>query len=192
MKLKAYQIAPEYQEAPMLEDFVGLEICGNRYYARHTSDEFDDILHELEFGRDFSGWTISDADREELAELVDKYGSPRAQDEKILARVLSIVTGQHWEYMEVLGSFSGDWQGVYYNTSVWTPEGLRVFEMDYFNTGREWRVVGDDGDECYIYTYGDTSDEIKAEIADAMGTSKDNVTLYYFDGWTRTEKYKEA
>ena len=41
MKIKAYQVAPEYQESPMSlldECLEGLEIYGNRNYIRRTSD----------------------------------------------------------------------------------------------------------------------------------------------------------
>lgn len=180
------------QEAPELEDFAGLEVIGNRHYESHTSDEFNDIFHELEYGGDFDGWTIADADRKELAVLVDKYGTPHAQDEKILARVLSIVTGQHWEHMEIHGADQSEWQILYYNSALWTLGALRRFAMDYFNLGREWRVVGENGDECYTYTYSDNVDELRAEIANTMGTSAENIDLYLFDGWTRAPKYKEV
>ena len=192
MKFKAYQVGPEMQEAPELEDFAGLEVIGNRQYESHTSEEFDDIFHELAYGGDFDSWTIADADREELAALVDKYGTRGALDEKILARVLSIVTGQHWEHMEIHGADQSEWQIVYYNSALWTLGALRCFAMDYFNLGREWRVVGEDGDECYIYTYSDNVGELLAEIAAAMGTSAENIDMYLFDGWTRSQKYKEV
>lgn len=192
MKFKAYQVAPEMQEAPELEDFAGMEVIGNRHYESHTSEEFDDIFHELAYDGDFDGWTISAEDRKELDGLVDKYGTKGALDEKILARVLSIVTGQNWEYMEIHGYSQSEWQIVYYNSALWTLGELRRFAMDYFNLGREWRVVGEDGDECYIYTYSDNVDELRAEIANAMGTSEENIDVYLFDGWTRSPKYKEV
>lgn len=72
MKIKSYQVAPEMQEAPEMEDFAGLEVIGNRHYESRTSDEFDDIFHELAYGGDFDGWTIAEANRKELAVLVDK------------------------------------------------------------------------------------------------------------------------
>lgn len=192
MKFKAYQVDPEMQEAPELEDFTGLEVIGNRHYESYTSDEFDDIFHELAYGGDFDGWTIADADREELAALVDKYGTRGSLDKKNLARVLSIVTGQRWEYMEIHGCSQSEWQIVYYNFALWPLGALRCFAMDYFNLGREWRVVGEDGDECYVYTYFDNVDEIRVEIANAIGTSAENIDLYLFDRWTRSPKYKEV
>ena len=75
MKIKAYQIAPEYQESPLyLFDEVpeGLEIFGNKDYKRRTSETFDKVLECLDYG-DFSdfGFTGHKADR--LGELCNKY-----------------------------------------------------------------------------------------------------------------------
>ena len=56
MKMKADQIAPEYQESPLSlfdEWMEGVEICGNKDYKRHTSATFDEVLECLEYG-DFS------------------------------------------------------------------------------------------------------------------------------------------
>ena len=52
MKIKAYQVAPEYQESPLYlfdEWQEGLEIYGNKDYKRHTSATFDEVLECLDY-----------------------------------------------------------------------------------------------------------------------------------------------
>ena len=43
-----------------------------------------------------------------------------------------------------------------------------------------------------VYTHEWKDDERKREIAENIGVYPDEVTLYLFDGWTKTAKYKEA
>lgn len=77
MKIKAYQIAPEYQEAPLsLFDEVpeGLEICGNKDYVLRTSIIFDEVLECLEDG-DFNDLEFTGCKAERLEELCNKYGT---------------------------------------------------------------------------------------------------------------------
>ena len=105
MKIKAYQIAPEYQESPLYmfnEMPDGLEICGNRAYKRHTSDTFDEVIKCLEYG-DFSDFEFTGYKAERLEELCNKYGTRGADDEGIIAGALSIVTGQKWENKQICG-----------------------------------------------------------------------------------------
>ena len=104
MKIKAYQIAPEYQESPLsLFDGVleGLEIYGNKDYIRRTSETFDEVLNCLDYG-DFSAFEFTGHKAERLEELY-KYGTQGANNEAIIAEALSIVTGQKWEYREISG-----------------------------------------------------------------------------------------
>ena len=99
MKIKAYQIAPEYQESPLyLFDEVpeGLEIYGNRDYIRRTSETFDEVLECLEYG-DFSDFEFTGCKAERLEELCNKYYTQGADNQAIIAEALSIVTGQQWE-----------------------------------------------------------------------------------------------
>ena len=119
MKVKAYQVAPEYQESPLyLFDEVpeGLEIYGNRNYIRRTSAKFDEVLDCLEYG-DFCEFGISGYKAERLEELCNKYGTRGADDEGIIAEALSIVTGQKWEYRQISGSCQSDWNYIYYRIS---------------------------------------------------------------------------
>ena len=96
MKIKAYQIAPEYQESPLYlfdEVLEGLEIFGNKDYKRHTSETFDEVLECLDYG-DFSDFGFTGYKAERLEELCNKYYTQGANNEAIIAEALSIVTGE--------------------------------------------------------------------------------------------------
>lgn len=69
---------------------------------------------------------------------------------------------------------------------------MEYFEAEYFNTGEEWRVIDEAGEECYYYTH-EWNDIYKTrELAENIGCSVQDLTLYAFDGWERTPKYKEV
>lgn len=195
MKIKAYQVAPEYQEAPLWTfDAMpeGLEIYGNRDYKRHTSATFDEVLKCLEYG-DFSDFEFTGYKAERLEELCNKYGTRGADDEGIIAEALSIVTGQKWKYKQISGCCQSDWNYIYYRPEEWTAKELEYFEIEYFNTGDEWWIEDEEGDDMgSVYTHEWNDDEKKREIAENIGVDPGEVTLYLFDGWTKTAKYKEV
>ena len=195
MKVKAYQVSPEYQESPLhLFDEVleGLEIYGNRDYIRHTSATFDEVLDCLEYG-DFGEFGISVYKALRLEELCNKYYTQGANNEAIIAEALSIVTGQKWKYKQISGCCQSDWNYIYYRPEEWTEQALEYFEIEYFNTGDEWRIEDEEGDDLgSIYTHEWNDDGKKREIAENICVDPDEVTLYLFDGWTKTAKYKEV
>ena len=195
MKIKAYQIAPEYQESPLClfdEVLEGLEIYGNRNYIRRTSETFDKVLECLEYG-DFRDLEFTGYKAERLEELCKKYYTQGANNKAIIAEALSIVTGQEWEYRQISGCFQSDWNYIYYRPEEWKEKALEYFEIEYFNTGDEWRIEDEEGDDLGSgYTHELDNDERKREIAENIGVDPDEVTLYLFDGWTKTAKYKEA
>lgn len=195
MKIRAYQVAPEYQESPLWAfDAMpeGVEIYGNRDYKRYTSATFDEVLECLEYG-DFSDFEFTGYKAERMEELCNKYGTRGADDEGIIAEALSIVTGQKWEYKQISGCCQSDWNYIYYRPEEWTEKALEYFEIEYFNTGDEWRIEDEEGDDFgNVYTHEWKDDERKREIAENIGVDSDEVTLYLFDGWIKTAKYKEA
>ena len=195
MKIKAYQVAPEYQEAPLWlcdEMPEGVEICGNKDYKRHTSATFDEVLECLEYG-DVSGFEFTGDKAKRLEELCNKYGARGADDEGIIAEALSIVTGQKWEYRQISGYCQSDWNYIYYRPDEWTKKALEYFEIEYFNTGDEWRIEDEEGEDFgSVYTHELNDDEKKREIAENIGVDPGDVTLYLFDGWTKTARYKEV
>lgn len=195
MKIKAYQVAPEYQEATLwqLDEMPeGVEIYGNRNYIRHTSATFDEVLECLEYG-DFSDFEFTEYKAERLEELCNKYGTRGADDEGIIAEALSIVTGQKWEYKKISGYSQSDWNYIYYRLDEWTEKALKYFEIEYFNTGNEWWIEDEEGDDMgSVYTHEWNDDENKREIAEQIGVNPGEVTLYLFDGWIKTAKYREV
>lgn len=197
MKIKAYQVAPEYQESPLwLFDEVpeGLEIYGNRDYIRRTSETFDEVLECLEYGdfKDFES-KLTGCDAARIDDLCDEYGTQKANDQRIIAEALSIITGQKWEYRQISGCCQSDWNYIYYRPEEWTEKALGYFEVEYFNTGDEWHIEDEEGDDLgSVYTHEWNDDEKKREIAENIGVDPGDVTLYLFDGWTKTAKYKEV
>ena len=195
MKIKAYQVAPEYQESPLYlfdEWLEGLEIYGNKDYKRHTSATFDEVLECLDYG-DFSDFEFTGHKAERMAELCNKYGTRGADDEGIIAEALSIVTGQKWEYKQISGCCQSDWNYIYYRPDECPEKALEYFEVEYFNTGDEWRIEDEEGNDFGSgYTHEWNDDEKKREIAENIGVDPGDVTLYLFDGWTKTAKYKEV
>ena len=195
MKIKAYQIAPEYQESPLYmfdEMPEELEIYGNKDYECHTSATFDEVLKCLEYG-DFSDFEFTGYKAERMEELCNKYGTRGADDECIIAEALSIVTGQKWEDKKISGCCQSDWNYIYYRPEDWTAKALEYFEIEYFNTGDEWRIEDEEGDDMgMVYTHEWNDDERKREIAENIGVDPGEVTLYLFDGWIKTAKYREA
>lgn len=195
MKIKAYQVAPEYQELPLLsfEDCLeGLEIYGNRNYIRRTSETFDEVLECLDCG-DFSDFGFTGHKAERLEELCNEYYTQGANNEAIIAEALSIVTGQKWEYKQISGCCQSDWNYIYYRPDEWKEKALEYLEIEYFNTGDEWRIEDEEGNDFGSgYTHEWNDDERRREIAENIGVDPDDVTLYLFEGWTKTAKYKEV
>lgn len=195
MKIKAYQVAPEHQESPLSlfdEWMEGLEIYGNRNYIRRTSETFDEVLERLDYG-DFSDFGIIGYKADRLEDLFNKYGTQGANNNAIIAEVLSIITGQKWEYRQISGSCQSEWNYIYYRPEEWTEKALEYFEVEYFNTGDEWRIEDEEGEDFgSVYTHEWNDDEQKREIAENIGVDPGDVTLYLFDGWTKTAKYKEV
>lgn len=199
MKIKAYQIAPEYQKSPLdtFNEIPGgededLEIYGNSDFKRQTSITFDKVLKCLEYG-DFSDFELTGYKAERLKELCNKYGTRGADNKQIISEALSIVTGQKWEYKQICGCCQSDWNYIYYRPEEWTEKALQYFEVEYFNMGDEWRIEDEEGDNLgNIYTHEWDDDGKKMEVAECMGVNSEDVTLYLFDGWKKTAKYKEA
>lgn len=192
MKYKAYQIAPEYQQSPLCLDrdfanFEGMEIYGNRDYESRTSQTFDNVRDALYYDN-FDALNVLESDEKKLHELAEKY-EYAGHNEEIIAAALSIVTGQKWESKQICGSCQSDWNIIYYRPELWSAAALCAFEIEYFDTGTEWSIQDENGEEMrliYVYERG----QAKEEIAEALGVNTADIVLYWFDGWTKTEKYK--
>ena len=193
MKIKAYQVAPEYQEAPALEDMFddSIIITGNDRLNGWETESYKAVYAALSEGvnpceegeENFDAWE----------HLINDSTEQAISDDKAICKGLELLTGEKWAYKELRGTVQSDWNGCYYAVNVWTHEQLDAVEMEYFNMGAEWRIKDEDGEEWgNTYTHFWTDEENRKEIASVIGVNPEDVTLYLFDGWTRTANYKEA
>lgn len=193
MKIKAYQVAPEYQEGYMLEDMCDdtVIVTGNDCMNGWRPDVYETVYNAL-----FSGENPCEEDEENFAmweKLINDSTEQIISDEKAICEGLKLITGEEWAYRELRGCGQSDWNGCYYIVSMWTSEALNALEMEYFNMCSEWVLEDEDGEEWgSVYTHYWTDEENRAEIAKVIGVEFEDVTLYLFDGWTRTAKYKEV
>ena len=209
MKIHAYQVPPEDQESPLFFDesaFDGIEIYGNRHLIERTSDTFrnipgmlDDITEEVfylthgqkpftDFATILEAFTGRDnytrQERKKWFDVVKRW-TETDDDTRVFCDVLQLLHGREYTRDIICGSCQGEWQYIIYpaeNGEEW----LNTFEVEYFNTGTEWTIKEEDGNEFNIYCIADP----RAEIDDVTGTDPADVVLYEFDGWERTPKYK--
>ena len=136
-----------------------------------------------------------------LKQLVLRYSECRSSEEdQILVDVLSIVTGEEWDYRNIHGCWQSEWNTVYYPVKYWTKESLDAFETMYFNTGSEWIVHEGDTeptspeeiDGCAYYCVSWNDEGIKKELAEAAGGNVEDVVLYKYSGSVSIPTYKVA
>ena len=136
-----------------------------------------------------------------LKQLVLRYSECRSSEEdQILVDVLSIVTGEEWDFRNIHGCCQSEWNTVYYPVKYWTKESLDAFETMYFNTGSEWIVHEGDTeptspeeiDGCAYYCVSWNDEGIKKELAEAAGGNVEDVVLYKYSGSVSIPTYKVA
>ena len=136
-----------------------------------------------------------------LKQLVLRYSECRSSEEdQILVDVLSIVTGEEWDYRNIHGCCQSEWNTVYYPVKYWTKESLDAFETMYFNTGSEWIVHEGDTeptspeeiDGCAYYCVSWNDEGIKKELAEAAGGDVEDFVLDKYSGTVRIPTYKVA
>lgn len=136
-----------------------------------------------------------------LKQLVLRYSDCKSgEEDQILVDVLSIVTGEEWDYKEIHGCCQGEWNTVYYPVKYWTKESLESFEIMYFNTGSEWIVHEGDTeptspeeiDGCAYYCVSWNDEGIKKELAEATGGKAEDVVLYKYAGSVSMPIYEVA
>ena len=212
MKIQAYQCPPEYQESPLFGNetaFDCVELYGNTRLNERTSDQFrnipgmlDEIAEELfylmqgqkqytDFATILEAYTgradYTRADRKKWVDILRRW-TETDEEITVFLDVLRLLNGKEYAHSTLWGSCQGDWQNIIY-PAEYGAEWLRAFEVEYFNLGTEWTVKEDDETEFSIYC---TTDDPRAEIADATGADPNDVILYSFDGWERTPKYKDV
>lgn len=109
-----------------------------------------------------------------------------------MVQLLTWGTGKEYDCSSIRGVSQGDWQYCFYPVSE--EKNVRYVEADYFNTGTEWMVwkgeEDDDSDSVGFYGYEWQDEKVKKEIAEAFDGEAENVTLFVYDGYTTTPKYK--
>ena len=213
------------------EDFFpdNIAVCGNRDYCEHLPATFEKVREVLTAGElaemledpaDLKQWyrnateAITDylppdsGNRystkaiHELKALVIQFSTCHSREEnRILCAVLSIVTGQIWEWGIIRGCCQSDRQEIFYPAAEWNKEAITAFETAYFNTGTEWIIHDEDTEPespeevigYSVYCVGWNDEHIKRELADAAGESDPAaVVLFKFTGWSRCPEYERA
>lgn len=207
-----------------------INICGNRDYQSRTSSVFDRVKECLDTGEladDIEAvmgknpnaiyGTVTEAINNQLwrddgkpyntrqigklKKLVLKYSECKSSEgDQILVDVLSIVTGEKWDYKQITGCCQSEWNIVYYPVQYWTKETLESFETMYFNTGSEWIVhEGDTGptspeeiNGCSYYCVSWNDEGIKKELAEAVGGKPEDIVLYKYTGSISIPTYNVA
>ena len=134
-----------------------------------------------------------------LKELVRAYTEAASREENnILCKVLSIVTGRKWDWKIIRGYCQSDWNEVFYPVDDWSREALSAFETMYFNTGSEWIIHDEEntpegpedisGYSCYIVA--DTEEGIRKELAAVAGCAPSDLVIWAFDEFIRVAQYK--
>lgn len=220
----ARQIAPEWQESPIFLNGMfpeNIVVTGNRDYISRTTAEYDRVLDTLESyaevlesPREYGYKCATEAAIDLLQPVKGKfstgnihalkgyfsrYGTGSSMDDKeIIARVLSLVTGQPWQWSIIRGCCQSDWQEVFYPVNEWGREALAAFEVEYFNTGSEWIIHDEEnapegpedisGYSCYIVA--STEEGIRKELAEMAGCVPSDLVMWAFEGFTRIPEYK--
>lgn len=205
-----------------------IAVCGNDRLIAHTPAVFDRVFDALENGElaealddiknggYYSSFyknatqaindllepekaRYSTRDIHALKEFVNAYTEAGSREENnILCKVLSIVTGREWDWQTITGCCQGDWNEVFYPVDDWSREALAAFETMYFNTGSEWIIHDEEntpegpeevnGYSCYIVA--DTEEGIKKELAAVAGCAPSDIVMWEFDKFIRVPQYK--
>lgn len=221
MKIYARQVNPENQESPLtyygIEEFYPwVAIRGNNQLRGYVPERMEKIIKNWSYLLDDGGNFLDgyDIGVSSLTELIDEY-IPKNNGEKYstkqvatikkwiygykndneaIAQVLTWVTGKKYDYEIITGVVQGDWQYCFYPSEE--EKNIRYVEADYFNTGTEWHVWLEEEDKdiesTSFYGYEWQDEEIKKEIARAFEGKAEDVTLYIYDGYTTTPKYREV
>ena len=224
-KIYALQIAPEYQESPLVWDMYNLrgtywediEISGNRDFRDHVSEEFEtaccvcdswdfsNALDELWYGESDVYNTLrdvlddflprekpyTDAEENRLKRIIKAYHARALSDDEYFLEILSLVKGERYIKWCTRGCTQSDWQYIYFPADKYSDEDIKIFEVEYFNTGTEWTIHDEEtppenpDDICgySIYCHGWNNEQIKQEIADAAGGDPADVVFYEFSKW---------
>ena len=176
---------------------------GDRHALYSTLEEL--LREELgDYNRD---WTPEQLEqwKEILSFDYSKPGS-RLAEENMKCKALSLVCNREYAYKEIHGDCQGDWQRCYYPKDE--ENLLGDLEMQYFNTGEEWKVVSvedlkgygepapKDGqdtmdteamtDFCYIDGF-----HARENLAEYLGCQPDEIKMWRWKGYRKISEYEE-
>lgn len=201
-------------------------LAGNTHYCDHMTDVFKRVWRVLEKGDlasvlDDLRPSVYDTATEAIYDYLwpegdRKYGTraihairqlvqdyltcKRAEEDNILCKVLSIVTGEHYECRCIRGSSQGDWQYIYYSTEHISREDIHYIEVCYFNEGSEW-IIHDGEDEpktseevsgYSAYCIGCGEDAIRLELAEIAECKPEDVVMFIYDHSISVPVYRVA
>lgn len=210
-------MGPEYINVTGNRDFISrTSPLFDRVYGALRTGELCEALDDLKSGGYYSDWyknateaindllepekpRYSTRDIHALKGLVKAYNECSSREENnILCKVLSVVTGRKWDWKIIRGCCQSDWNNVFYRVDDWSREALDAFEVMYFNTGSEWIIHDEDntpeGPEdingyC-VYCTAWNEEGIKRELAEAAGVKPEEIVMYAFEGYAYTPVYK--
>ena len=218
-----YQISPFWDT---IENETGIILDGNSRISgympdeyQHIWDAFDDAAQEIENQDMKNGYAAyssateaiqayfpaseyrssgrySTRDIHAIREALRLYGTRDYYQGDYILNMLDALTGHDWRYIELRGCCQGDWQGCYYDSTLWSPDALRALEIEYFNLGEEWMIHDDETEpgcpeDITGYSVYITGDDSRTELADVIGCDPEELKLYRFRGWTRSAAYEE-
>lgn len=210
----AKQIPPDLQQSPIDLTYVeweGMAVDGNSRLKTYYCNEYEQTKDFLSYCLSYAWDEAIDTDKQ-LLTIVKSYLSTRGDisvdvakkiwnilvefdNSKLtmsdaIIKVLSIWCNSPWKVYTIRGSVQGEWQDVYYNSSMFSIKDIETFEKDYFNLGTEWKITDEDNQESWnIYCYEYDDEKLKKEIAESINHDLSDIVFEKFDGYEQVPKY---
>lgn len=238
IKYYAAQVAPEDQD-PNFDrcNWWGWTVTGNRDYEGFVTAEynklfgttlcggclFDEMLDLYQQMKEGDGHALystleellqeelGDYNRDWTPEQLEQWKEILSQEvprwENMKCKALSLLCNREYAYKAIHGDCQSDWQRCYYPKEE--ENLLDELEMEYFNTGEEWKVVSvedlkgcgepapKDGqdtmdteaitDFCYIDGF-----HARENLAEYLGCQPDEIKMWSWKGYRKISEYEEA
>ena len=176
MKIKAFQMNPEYTDSTNYMDFDGWEdfiIDGNKEFTSFHEDypiydsiqrhciEYSDLFNELddiadsqyknatEAIEDYLGFKPTTKQVHDIKITLEKADKeyPYTDFDELTCDLLTICEKRTWICDTIYGCCQGDYQTVFYPTDSYHQEFIDYIESLYFNTGNEYFLEAVDDDD---------------------------------------------
>ena len=165
------------------------------YYQGSILAYLRDMLPKKENGK-----KITPKQAHDIKVLLDSnYRYYSDYEEGIIIACLSIIYGEEYESFDLKGCCQGEWAKLYAPATT-SQKMVDYIEAIYFATGSEIEVHDSDepvkdASDIYgwtFYTSEWNEDTIKDEIAKECGVKKEDVVLYKFTGYSKSEVYEKC